>query len=237
MLLLCLAFLPPVRADEPKTLIEKAIRAHGGEAALAKVEITRTRSTGTFDLNEVKTAVTIDSLTQLPHRFKTTHTFDVMGQRETAGLVFDGEKAWMPRRAGALSAAQLYEVRQTLHARRVESLLPLLRDKEFTLAGLPEVLIGDRPALGVKVSAKGMRECELYFDKENGLLVRSARKTLDLQQKEVETATTYSAWKEFDGLKLPTKLVMHQAGKKIFEGEVLEYKFLDKVDLAEFTQP
>jgi hypothetical protein len=242
-----LALALSVRADEPKAIVEKAIRAHGGEAALARTEITRVQWKGTFEWDGVTGAVTIESLTQLPNRFRSVNSFDVMGQKDSVGIVYDGEKAWMtptsgrqkqpPRPGAEPTGALLDEVRQLLHARRVESLLPLLRDKTFELSALPEIKVGDKPALGVKVSAKGMRDCSLYFDKESGLLVRTARKSLDLFQKEVDLETTYSAWQQFDGLKLPVKLVMHQSGKKLLEAELVEYKFLDKVDPAEFLKP
>jgi hypothetical protein len=241
-LALVLAFLAPVlpvRAEEPKEIIEKAIRAHGGEAKLAKTALTRTKGKGTMDVSGVTIAFTVESVSQVPDKLRTVHAFDVMGQRQTVTTVFDSDQAWQSRNGMAIEikGPLLEELRHTLHFRRIESLLPLVKDKEFTLASLPEITVDEKLAVGVKVSAKGRRDCSLYFDKETGLLVRVIRKMLDLNQQEVDTETTYKAWKDFEGLKLPTKVVVQQGGKKLQEAEVLEYKFLDKIDPSDFAKP
>ena len=228
-----------VHADEPKAIIEKAVRAHGGEARLLKVEFVRTKSKGTIETNGVTVAVVIESVSQLPTRLRTVHEFDIMGQRQSVITVCDSGKAWQMRGSATedITGARLDEVRQTLHARRIESLLPLVKEAGFELSGVADIDVNGKPAVGVKVATKGLRDCTLYFDKDTGLLVRLTRKTLDLNQQEADTETTYSAWKDFDGLKLPTKLLVQQAGKKLLEAEITECKFPDKVDPGEFLKP
>src|SRR5205807_2410640 len=53
-------------------------------------------------------------------------------------------------------------------------LAPLLRDRQFTLAALPEAAVEGRPAVGVKASYPGQPDVSLWFDKETHLLVKTA---------------------------------------------------------------
>jgi hypothetical protein len=44
-------------------------------------------------------------------------------------------------------------------------------------------------------------------------------------------------YQDVDGMKSAKKVLVNRDGKKFTEAEVLEVKFLDKVDDAEFTKP
>ena len=52
----------------------------------------------------------------------------------------------------------------------LSQVLPLT-DKTYPLTGAGEAKVNDRPAVGVKVTARGHRDVTLYFDKESGLLL------------------------------------------------------------------
>src|SRR5262249_61428086 len=47
----------------------------------------------------------------------------------------------------------------------------------------------------------------------------------------------YSNHKQMEGLNWPIKKVVFMDGKKLTEGEVTEFKFVDKFDDAEFAKP
>src|SRR5439155_19322140 len=90
--------------------------------------------------------------------------------------VLDGDKTWsrtdleVPQ-----DDTQLLDQRkESAYVEQVTSLHPLLERNEFTLAALGESKVQDRIAVGVRVTAKSRPEIKLYFDRESGLLVKSA---------------------------------------------------------------
>src|SRR5437016_4035413 len=70
----------------------------------------------------------------------------------------------------------------------VEMLAPLLKEKAYTLSTLDEIKVDGKPAVGVKVSAKGHRDIELYFDKESHLPVKTVRFSIDPETRKEATA-------------------------------------------------
>jgi hypothetical protein len=113
-----------------------------------------------------------------------------------------------------------------------------LKDKEYALSKLDDIKVGSKPAAGIKVSSKGHKDVELYFDKKSGLLVKKAYKVIDTDtSREVNSETVYTDFKEFDGLTLAGKFIETRDGKKVQDMELLEFERLKKVDPKEFEKP
>lgn len=226
--------------NDPKPIIEKAIKAHGGEDKLAKLQAYRAKMKGTLELMGLSLDFTSEGLMTMRNRMKTEITFEIMGNKLSVIQVFNGEKGWMKIGDDAKDVDEdhLKEMKEEGHSVRVGSLVPLLKDKAYILAYLGEAKVNEKPAVGVKVSAKGFREIDLWFDKDSGLLVKSVRPTFDLTaRKEVMKETYLSDYKDADGMKHAGKVRIDQDGKKLLEGEVTEYKILDKADDNEFAKP
>jgi len=225
--------------DDPKALVEKAIKAHGGEEKMLKMATVRTKGTGNMDFMGLAVNINVDSLWSTPDKLRTDMTLDIMGQQISVKQVFNGEKGWVSAMGMTqeLSGPLLEEVKQAVVAKRIENLVPLLKEKGFTLSPAGETTVNGKKAIGVKVTAKGVRDSTLFFDKESGLMVKSIRRMLDFTQKEVDAETIYSDFKEFDGVKVATKTLVQQDGKKFMEAQVSELKVIDKVDANEFGKP
>jgi len=230
----------PARAeDESKAVIEKAIKAYGGEEKLARLQKVRLKGKGTLEIQGMSIDFTADSLVQHPGQMKNEIQIEVQGQKVSVLQVVNGDKGWMQvmGKTMLLEGDPLTELKAGMHASTVGRLLPL-RDKAFTLAPLGEVEVNGKKAVGVKVSSKGQKDIELYFDKESGLVVKTARRSLDpANMMEVLQESFASVYKDFNGLKYPTKLLIHQDGKKYMEMEVTEFIPVDKVDDSEFAKP
>jgi hypothetical protein len=119
----------------------------------------------------------------------------------------------------------------------VESLVPLLKDKDFTLSSVAEAKVNGKPAAGVKVKAKDHKDIDLFFDKETGLLVRVARNAYNAEtMKEALFEIVYSDFKDFSGVKQPAKARLTRDGKPFADVEVTNLQLLDKVNPNEFTK-
>ena len=153
----------------------------------------------------------------------------------------NGDKVWA-KTGGEATAIdnkdQIAEAKEECYVGWVSSLLPL-KDKAFQLSPLGEVKVDGKPAVGVRVSHKGHRDINLFFDKESGLLVKreSVIKDFMADGKEVTQETLFSNYKEVKGAKFPMKVVLNRDGKKYVESEMTEIEPKEKIDDAVFAKP
>src|SRR4029078_572410 len=112
-------------------------------------------------------------------------------------------------------------------------LLTSIQEKPFQLSPLGEIKVGDRPAVGVRGIHKDHKDVGLYFDKETGLPVKSEVRLKTPDGKEVMIEYRYVDYKDMDGLKHPTKIVV-KADDKEFTLEVSEVKAEGTVDESVF---
>jgi outer membrane lipoprotein-sorting protein len=230
---------PASAQNEPRNVIDKAIKATGGAERLAKIKATRSKFKGTGEFQGVTATLTGESLVQLPGQMKLDITVEVQGQTLPVIVVVNGGKAWLHvlGETMELKGEELEDAKEELHAEQVQSLVPLLADKAFTLTTVGEVKINGQDTVGVTVACKGHKDVNLYFDKATGLLSKMERRALNDAQQEVTQETFFSDYKEIDGIKVPMKLLVHHDGKKYLDLEVTDYRFVDQIDSAEFARP
>lgn len=237
LVLLVCAF--PLRAqDDVKPILEKAIKAHGGEENLTKLTSMHAKGKGSIDVMGMTIEFTSESWTA-PNKLRTDLQMDVMGNKFALSQVANGDKAWVSAAGNTmnLEGGQLDEMKASLHSNRVETLVPLLKDKEFTLKSLGETKVNGKAAVGIKVDAKGQKSISLYFDKDSGLLVKSVRRTLSPAGTEVDSESIIAEYMDAGGIKHPKKAIVHQDGKKFLEIEVSEAKASEKADDKVFEKP
>jgi hypothetical protein len=238
---LLLASMPRGRADDNdvRALIEKAVVAHGGEANLAKLQMVRVKSKGTLKITGMTIAFTSDLLYQLPGKSKNKLTLKLPDEKLAVVQVLNGNKAWetVAGETKNIEGDELQALREDCYSNNVESLVPLLKEKAFTLSMIDGANVNGKPAAGVKVQAKDHKDIDLYFDKETDLLVRVVRKAYDAESmKERTFETVYSNFKDFNGVKQPAKARLSKDGMKFADVEVTDLKVLDKVDPNEFNK-
>jgi hypothetical protein len=242
---LCLSLLgvlltlePAVGQETPAAVIAKAIKAQGGEETLRKFKAIQATHKGMMDVGGMSVSGTSETYLQLADdldnvKYKQVLEITVNGGKMTIVHIKNRDKVSMTLNGMAfpLQDAHREEMKQLLHAESVASLLPL-KDKKYTLALLPETTIRDHTAVGVKVSAAGYRDVSLYFDKENGLLVKRAyRGANDLTTIQDHLLETYcSDYRDFDGIKFPVKERIERDGKRFLETELVALKRLEKFD-------
>jgi hypothetical protein len=234
---LLLVWVGIARSDDEsdaRAIVTKAIKATGGEAAIAKHKSATFKEKGLyFGMGGDGLPYTASYAVELPSKFR----MDVEG---LFLMIVNGDKGWtkMGDQTKEMTKEELAAQQMTLKAEWMGGLLPL-QDKAFTLATLPEIKIDDKAAVGVKATRKDYPDLKLYFDKNTNLLVRLEFRTKDAQEnfKDVTMEANYSNFKEFDGMKIPTKMVIKKDGKRFVEADVLEYKAVEKIDPKMFDRP
>ena len=233
----------PVRAqDELKAIIVKAVQAHGGEEKLTALEskAIEMKSKGTIHLLGGFN-YTSEVHAQLPGKFREVTQMEINGIQITQTVVLNGEQCWINvngMNIGDQIPGLDKEIKASMYERRVMSLLPLLKGKEFELGPLGEVKVGDEDAVGVKVSSKGQRDVSLYFSKKTGLLVKTEGRAVDfMTMQEVAQEFVLSDYEDKDGFKTPRKLLINRDGKKFLDKETTEFRVVDKIDESVFAKP
>jgi RNA polymerase sigma factor (sigma-70 family) len=225
---------------EARAIIARAMEAQGGETNLARQKIVRQKGTYRrfIDATEGKALVSWEQITQQPDRLKNVQKGEIDGRKVSMTVVLKGDRGWasMDGQVEEMDEKAIAGLKEELYADAVSSLLPL-RGKDYRLSVLAETKVGGRPAVGVKVAAKGHPDVDLYFDKESGLLVKRERRVDDGAGGQVTQEEFFSDYKETDRVKLPRKLVTYADGKKIAEASITEVQILDKVEDKEFDRP
>jgi hypothetical protein len=157
--------------DRAVAIVKKAIDAQGGEAVLRRAQAGRVTYKGTV----MDFPCRAQYVFYLPDRFRFT-----LGAKQPDDSKLAVDYCVNRGSVWATSSLEndtpdedyLNKVRQWAYAEELRSLLPLLDAKSFSLSEPSESKVKDRPALEIKVTAKGKPDLQLFFDKAAGFLVK-----------------------------------------------------------------
>jgi outer membrane lipoprotein-sorting protein len=222
-----------ILADDSKeatAIIDKAVKALGGEEKLSKIKGMSWKSKGTFTFGENESHFTGKSTVSGADRLRTDFEGDFGG----GVIVVNGDKGW--RKIGDNKVAiegdgLVSEKRNLIPA----TILPL-KDKKYKLSIAAEETIDGKAAVGVKVAGPDKKDFTLYFDKQSGLPVRMVA-MVEFMGMEFTQETNYSDYKEADGIKKAMKTTVKNNGQKFLSIELSDVKVLDKVDDKDFSEP
>ncbi|HEV2948472.1 MAG TPA: hypothetical protein VGX70_13945 [Gemmataceae bacterium] len=225
-------------ADDPKAVLDKGIKALGGEDNLAKVKAATWKSKGKLfiqgNANDFTLETTVEGLDHARSKFEG----DFGGQKIEGTTVVAGDKGWRTfPESTEMDAAGVANEKRTLYLQVLSMTLVPLKGNDYKLEAAKEEQVDGKPALGIKVTGPDKKDFVIFFDKESGLPVKTAGKVLNFMGEEVDQETTYSAFKDLGGIKKATKSETKHNGEKLLESETTEFKVLDKVDPKTFAKP
>ena len=236
------AGLGPARADdsEAKAILDKAIKALGGEEKLTKASVHSWKAKGKrhagAEQPEQEIQVTANGLDHFRREFN---------RREpnlpqlSLILVIAGDKGWQKNSKGLteLDAATLARFKQAFYLQVIPITLMPLREKGFKLEAAGAENVGDKPAVVLKVTAPDGKDFTLFFDKESGLPVKEVATMTSPAGRENSVESTFLDYKDMGGIKKATRIEMKINGEPSSEMEITEFKILDKVDPETFAEP
>ena len=225
---------------DAKELVEKAIRAHGGEAAVAKLKSVRitVEGEGEFAPGQPAVPIVVEDVWEMPNRYKTTSRLTLQGQKVTQTLCINGGEGWaaVNGQVQPLPPDGFKEMKEQKWAEDFDRLLPL-RDKSLKLMRIADSNVDDHPAAGIRVEAEGHREVRLYFDKQIGLLVKREQEVMGETGKPVDQSVVFSDFADKGGVKHWTKIAAYRDGKRFISCMLKEIQIGVKLDRGEFTPP
>jgi hypothetical protein len=240
LVILCGGTGPVWGQETPQTIIERAIKARGGDEGLLKKRADRVRMKGIVFLGAKEWPFTVETTVQLPSQMKNVQQLTTEQRTYTIVQAINGEQAWSTvdgKQPAKLEPSLLNELRETLNLNRVARLTTLLRDGTVQLDLLPEARVNDRPVQVIKVSSRGRRDIRLFFDKETGFLVKTEHSLDDGSGKETVEERIYGDFRDVGGFLRAIKVVAYRKGAKVMEAELIDVKYFDRIDDAEFAKP
>jgi hypothetical protein len=241
LVVLSVPFVESSRADDQKatSIIDAAIQALGGEAKLAKATCVSWKSKGTitFSGNDlpIKQTVTIDGL----ERQSGTFELEVNGESVQGMAVLNGSKGW--RKFGdnlmELDDEAVATLKQGLYLQAIGATLLPIKGKGFKVETAPEEKVSGKTVDVLKGTGPDGKSFTIAFDQETHLPVRLVATVKGPQGQEYVQETTYSDFKDFDGIKKATKSETKRDGDPFLTSEITDFKVLEKADPTLFDEP
>jgi hypothetical protein len=223
-----------------RALIERGIEALGGAQRLDGIKAGQSELKGILYVEPNSYEFTQETFFERPDRYKAVMHVKAGNQTLLITLVFDGDKGWIKRGADKTRPFEkkaLAEIREERYADRVQRLTPLLGDG-FQFTPLDAIKIGSKPAIGLRITSRGHRPVDVYFDQASGLPVEMVRRAVDYTNgKEYTQARVFGDYRAVDGVKTATKITIYKDGKKYMVQQAVKVKYLPKIDSSVFAEP
>jgi hypothetical protein len=225
--------------QDVKVVVDKAIKALGGEEKLSKFETFTMKAKGTITFNGNGNPFTSQATVQGVDHIRSEFEGEFNGNPVKGVTVIDGKKGW--RKFGDMVMEMdddaVTNEKRNLYLMAISNTLVALKGKDYKLETAGEEKVGDSPAIGVKVTGPDGKDFTIYFDKKSNLPAKLVAKVAGFMGEEFTQETIYSDFKEFDGIKKATKLESKRDGEKFVDQEITEFKMLDKAPADTFAEP
>jgi hypothetical protein len=216
--------------DEVNALLDKAAKAHGGKAKLARMRGFRLTSKGSIDLMGLPANYTQESTVDFSGKIKETVDANANGIALRVITIYDGTQGWVVAngKTKVMSKESLDDMREFAYVQTLIARIPVGEDKKLHFTYLGESQVNGRTTIGIKVSSKGHKDVCFYFDKERSLITKTDRRTKNAKGQECTQETLVLDFQDVDGIKFNKRVVVNQDGQKQMEFEISSVKFFDK---------
>lgn len=240
---LSLLFLmnPVIAQDgaEVKTLIDQVVKAAGGEAKAAKLKNTTAKAKLSIQQGGMEIGILFQVSMQDFDKLRLEGEATANGQTMSGTLVLNGDKAWTKDNNGTRPFPK--EVHtffvNAISALRATQLLPHLKGDAFKLNHLGETNLGEQTAVGIAVARKDRPDINIFFDKKTNLPIKSEVRVTDPMNQEITLEYHFSEYRDFDGLRHPSRITIKGVGGVDVVMEITELQTPDTFDGSLFAEP
>jgi outer membrane lipoprotein-sorting protein len=230
----------PAQADEVTDVINKAIKAHGGKAALSKYRAATLKGSGTVNAMGMELKYTATWYFSFPGNYRVELEADADGNTIKVLQVSNGKEGWQKIADMAtmeLPKNEMENVKKQMAMEEISTLVPLLDKKKYTVATLGDVKVRGKKAIGLNVMSKDGVDVNLYLDPESFMIVKHQYQAKDPAGKEVTQSVYPSGFKKYNGVVMPAKVLIDHDDKKFVTAEFSEIKLSEKLDASLFKKP
>lgn len=221
-------------------IVEKAIRAAGGEGNLSRVRAAQWKMKTIVHGPRGTVETTGEYAQQLPEFYRAEVICEAGGKTKRRIVVINRQGRWLHEDGVTrpLPDRALGEVRENNHAISLANNPLQLRRRDLRLTYLGESKVGSRKAVGIRVRGGGYQDVEVDYDAQTGLILRSVMRQRGASGKTGPLETLYSYHHEVEGVVVPFKATSLRDGKAVAEMELFEvHIFPDGLDETVFARP
>jgi hypothetical protein len=227
-----------------EAIVDKAIKAVGGSDNLTKLRSFKIKAERTTKIGGKDVVMKVEQLYDHPDRRRIWE--QITGEDKPNYLeIISADKGWafVVARGGDLRPEAVKRCKETFFVEAISRQLPLFKGPPWKLTPLGESKLGDRRTVGIKLSRENSPDAKLFFAVESGLPVKSEfvlrpeslvgypEISKDTENKLTSTRTSfYEEFKEFSGVKLPTRIRHLNDDKEVGELKLIEVTVIDKFD-------
>jgi beta-lactamase regulating signal transducer with metallopeptidase domain len=249
---ICLGALqvPAVASDSAQnasSILDRGIEASNGPEALKKLEVVSWKFSGKVYGPSGAASISGRCFRQGGDQFRCETRFEMEGVKADSIEVISRSEGWVKTRTGQVSAigdeeSFAHTKVNRLYLQWITTLVPL-RAKPYTLTTARDIEIGKREARGILVQRDSYSDAVLYFDKETALLVKSEMRVKVTRGADHELGkvlvqeTFYDDYREFDGVRVPSRITIHLDGKMRRTVTITDLKTHARVDNSLFEKP
>jgi len=237
----------PAQPDEVRTqgpdaneVIEKAIRALGGEKILTKLEhrVIGQRLEGTMYVDGRTVTFSQQTFTQGFDHWREEFEGDAGRIPVKYVRVLSGERGWQKvgNMISKIEGEQLAGFKRGTYLAVVAAIIVPLRGKDFKVESTKEDTLDGKPAVLLKIIGPDKKTFELFFDRQNGLPVKLVINQ-NFTGKETKIEQTFSRYKRFSGIRWATEARLYKDGELVTDAKIVDVEFLAKVSPMTFAQP
>jgi hypothetical protein len=225
------------KADEhaARAILDKAIKAMGGEERLSRIKACTVKGKGTIVVDGDDVPFTFQTTARGIEQYRSTYEGMAGGEKFTGAIVIDGNKGWRKHndQVENLEGKELENEKRKAYLDVVPVLLTLLKGKGFKLASAEE----DKTTTGIRATGPDGKEFTIRFDKDSGLPIRMSGEVVDESGDEFTQETTFEDYREFDGIKVAIRSSIKKDGERYIEVEEMAFKAIDAVKPGTFAEP
>jgi hypothetical protein len=221
------------RPSDLDIVLDRAIRAAGGEPLLSEIHAVSGTGEGRNWMMGPEYRYRVDFALQPPDQQRTRVVLTSI-QTEDGNLteapagdfyisVIDGGRCWH-RQGGKTTQTERaceYE-RESLFVQSITYSPLRLRDKSLALSRRGIVPVGTHTAVALRVEHKTYAPVTLYYDKDNGDLLKRDTQELLFGPERVIVETLFSGHRSSEGIRLPFRMERKRVGTTFEEFEITD---------------
>jgi hypothetical protein len=233
----------PARAgqDDANAILDKAIKAMGGEEKLGKIVAFTWTTSGSMKVNgrksDMEVVMIFNGLNQARRDFHVRRDFG--GRERVRRTVLDGDEGWhlVGGKYQEMNGDAVANEKRNIYLQVIPTLPNLLKTNGFKYVAAGEEEVRGKPASILKVTGPDGKDFRLYFDKESFLPVREVARSVGANGDEQIDDVTFADYKDLSGIKKATSIEIRIDPQNFGFMEITDFKVLDRVDPATFAGP
>jgi len=227
------------RSEDANAVLDKAVRALGGEEKLSVIQAATWKTKGTISFgghdNSVSTQWTLQGLDHLRHAFE----IDFGGNTIKGINVVAGGTGWrgFGDSVADLQADAIANLKRHAYLAMIQITPLALKGPQFKVEAVDEEQIAGKPAATLRAIGPDGKDFTLHFDKGTGLPIKLEARVADFDGHEYAQETTLSDYRDMGGIKRPTRIQLTRDGQRFQEHQLTDFQILDQIDPITFARP